>query len=182
MSNHNHVCGVEHAKFLDNIVRRLIHHPRRLFGPYIKPGDTVLDIGCGPGTFITGLAHIVGAHGKVIAIDLQEEMLNLARKKAEFAGVANRVEFHQCTPESLGINIQADFIMTIYMVHEAPEPLRLVDQVGALLKNGGYYYLSEPAFHVSKAQYREAVDRCMKNGLTLVKQCGIVSRTAVFRK
>lgn len=182
MSDKLDVCGVEHVKWLDNGFRRFVHNPRRMFGPCIKPGDTVVDIGCGSGTFLPGLANMVGPEGTIFAVDLQEEMLQLARGKADAAGVSDRVRFHRCERDSLGITLLADVVITVYMVHEAPDPLRLVDQVCALLKDGGYYYLSEPSFHVSRAQYREVVERCRTDGLSIVKESGILSRTAVFRK
>jgi len=173
---------MDHVRFLDNGLRRFLQNPRRMFGDYVKPGDTVFDIGCGPGAFIPGLAALVGRSGTVVAIDLQEEMLQLARKKAQSAGVSDRVQFHQCSRESLNLTTPADLVVTFYMVHEAPNPLRLVDQVCALVKNGGYYYLAEPSIHVSEAQYREVVNRCAANGLKKVKEGGVFSRTAVFQR
>lgn len=182
MNGRSDICGVDHAKWLDNGLRRFMHNPQRLFGAYIKSGDTVLDIGCGPGAFIPGFAKMVGTSGKIIAIDLQEEMLELAKKKAQSAGVRDRVQFHQCGSDSLNISVQANFALTFYMVHEAPDPMRLIDQVCTLLTQGGYYYLSEPKFHVTENQYRDVVARCVSNGLTVVKKGGLFSRTAVFQK
>ncbi len=182
MSNNSTVCGVEHARLLDNGLRRMLFNPHKQFAEYIKPGDTVLDIGCGPGTFIADLAKLIGSNGKIIAIDLQEEMLELAKKKARAKGVSDKVKFHKCQSDSLAIALQADFILTMYMVHEAPEPLTLIDQVCALLKPNGYYYLSEPKFHVKKEPFLEIIERCKNNGLNIVKESGIFSRTAVFQK
>lgn len=182
MSKNQTVCGVEHAKWLDNGFRRKILNPQKQFAEYLKPGDTVIDIGCGPGAFIPDLAKLIGANGKIIAIDLQEEMLELARKKAQSIGVSDNVRFHKCRKDSLDISLQADFILTIYMVHESPEPLALIDQVCELLKPNGYYYLSEPKIHVKKEQYLEMVERCNANGLNIVKESGLFSRTAVFQK
>jgi ubiquinone/menaquinone biosynthesis C-methylase UbiE len=153
-----------------------------LFSPYIRPGDTVLDIGCGPGAFISGLARLVGDNGKVIAIDLQNEMLLLAKKKAESAGVLDRIHFHQCSNNSLNISIQANFALTFYMLHEAPDPMGLINQVCKLLTPGGYYYLSEPKFHVTEKEYRDVVEQCTSNGMVVIKEGGLFSRTAIFQK
>jgi ubiquinone/menaquinone biosynthesis C-methylase UbiE len=182
MSIKKDVCGVEHVQLLDNGVRRLLQYPKRMFGDYIKPGDTVVDIGCGPGVFIPELAKMIGSEGKVVAIDLQNEMLQLAEKKIMSCGLADRVQFHQCKCDALDIELNADFILTFYMVHESPDPLHLIDQICFLLKQGGYYYLSEPKFHVSKEQYLQVVARCKANGLSLIKESGLLSRTAVFQK
>jgi ubiquinone/menaquinone biosynthesis C-methylase UbiE len=92
--------------------------------------------GSGPGAFIPGLAELVGPRGTVIAIDLQEEMLQRAREKVRSAGFLDRVRFHRCGGDSLDIDAAADFALPFYIVHEAPDPLRLIDQVCALLKPG----------------------------------------------
>jgi ubiquinone/menaquinone biosynthesis C-methylase UbiE len=182
MSNENHVCSHEHAKWLDNDIRRMLQNPRRMFGRWIEPGASILDIGCGPGTFTLDLARMAGPQGKVIAIDIQEQMLTMAREKIAKAGLLDRVQFHRCSGDKLGISTQADFILTFYMVHEAPHPLDLIDQICSLLSSGGYYFLAEPKMHVSKLHYDEVVTRCEKNGLTAVSQYGIISRYAIFKK
>ncbi len=176
------VCGLEHAKWLDNGVRKLIHNPYRLFGRYVRPGATVLDIGCGPGAFTVELARMAGDRGSVIAVDLQEEMLHIAQGKVARAGMLNRVRFHQCSSDSLGLDLRADFIVTFYMVHEAPDPLGLIDQICDLLAPGGLYYLSEPKFHVTGEQYGRLIAHGAKRGLTVLRESGVFSRTAVFRK
>lgn len=176
------VCGLDHAKWLDNGLRRFIHNPRRLFSQYVKPGYTVLDIGCGPGTFTLDLANMAGSRGKVIAIDLQQGMLDMTRKKIESAGMSDRVQYHQCSQDIIGLDVKANFILTFYMVHETPDPIRFIDQVSALLANGGYYYLSEPCFHVSKKQYDEMLAQCRLRGLSVVHQSGFFSRTAIMQK
>lgn len=137
MNTSNHICNYKHARWLDNGFRRLIHNPEKLFRNYISPGNTILDIGCGPGTFTTGLAKLTGPNGKVIAIDLQDEMLQLAREKAASLGLLDQIEFHKCTSHSLNINIQADFILTFYMVHESPDPLKLITRYVNCLKAEG---------------------------------------------
>ncbi len=182
MNKKTDICGLEHVKWLDNGVRRYLQNPRKMFKPYIKEGDTVLDIGCGPGAFIPALAEMVGSSGKVIAIDLQEEMLALTRKKVASAGYTSRVTVHKCSAESLDISQQADFILTFFMMHETPDPLHLITEICHSLKQGGTYYLAEPKFHVTKRQFLDVIQMCNKKGLVLIKERGIVSRTAVFRK
>jgi ubiquinone/menaquinone biosynthesis C-methylase UbiE len=182
MSEKSVVCGVEHAKWLDNGVRRFLHNPRTLFGTYVKPGDCAIDIGCGPGVFTEGLAGLIGATGKVIAVDLQQAMLDLAREKIVASNMTDRVEFHRCSGDTLGLSVQADFILTFYMVHETPQPLHLIDEIYALLKPGGHYFLAEPKWHVSKATCQKFIDHCLKWGLSVVEDTGIFSRIVVFKR
>jgi 2-polyprenyl-3-methyl-5-hydroxy-6-metoxy-1,4-benzoquinol methylase len=72
MADSSRVCSWKHAFALDNPIRRLIHNPQKILGRYIKAGQTVLDVGCGPGTFSLAMAKMVGELGKVIAVDVQE--------------------------------------------------------------------------------------------------------------
>ena len=74
----------------DNPLRRLIQDPDRILAGLVQPGETALDIGCGMGYFSIPLARLVGPEGKVICVDLQEQMLAGVRRRAERAGVADR--------------------------------------------------------------------------------------------
>lgn len=56
-----------------------------------QPGDRILDVGCGPGFYVTELLDRVGARGSVVALDRSPDMLAVAVKRAE--GATN-VEFH----------------------------------------------------------------------------------------
>lgn len=182
MNTKSDVCGVEHVKMLDNPVRKWLHNPRRIFGKWIKPGDVIFDIGCGPGAFTLELAKMAGPSGNVVAIDLQQEMLDIVRKKVEANGLQNRVTYHRCGSDTVGCNKKADFIVTFYMVHETPDPMKFIDEVSGMLKPGGYWYIAEPAFHVSKKEYMEVIERGRENGLTLMEKKSLISSVAVFRK
>ncbi len=69
----------------------------------IKPGDKVVDIGCGAGIDSLIAARMVAAEGQVIGIDMTESMLEKARQAAEEAGIEN-VEFRQGYGEELPID------------------------------------------------------------------------------
>jgi SAM-dependent methyltransferase len=58
----------------------------------LKPGDRVLDLGCGTGVTTVALAGLVGPEGRVVGLDIAEEMLQAGRDRASRAGVKN-VEF-----------------------------------------------------------------------------------------
>ena len=61
--------------------------------PLLKPGMTLLDLGCGPGSITSGLAAAVHP-GKTHGVDLNEEQLGLAYRQAQELGLEN-LEFHQ---------------------------------------------------------------------------------------
>jgi len=72
----NNICPVEKAGGLDNSIRKILQHPRKILRPYIKEGMSVLDLGCGPGYFSLEIAKLLNESGKVIAADLQQGMLD----------------------------------------------------------------------------------------------------------
>ena len=70
----------------------------------VQPGDTVVDLGCGGGFFSVALAKMVGEKGRVIAVDLQAEMLAITRDFASKKGVSNRITLHHCKENDIGLN------------------------------------------------------------------------------
>ncbi len=75
---------------------------------HLKPGETVLDLGSGTGKICFIAAQVVGAHGKVIGIDMTDEMLDVARRNApvvaERLGYAN-VEFRRGRIQDLALDM-----------------------------------------------------------------------------
>jgi ubiquinone/menaquinone biosynthesis C-methylase UbiE len=86
-----YVCPVRYAGLLTGWVRRLINRPKRILRPHVATGDTVVDLGCGPGFFTLPLAELVGPEGRVVAVDVQEGMLEIVRTRAEAAGLSSRI-------------------------------------------------------------------------------------------
>ncbi len=55
----------------------------------LKPGDVFMDLGCGDGFFAIPAAHMVGETGKVYALDISLEPINMLRERAEREGLTN---------------------------------------------------------------------------------------------
>ena len=68
---------------------------------HIAEGHHVLDVGCGPATDTIPLAKIVGASGRVVGVDYDEEMIAVANQKAHEAAVASYTKHEQCNAEDL---------------------------------------------------------------------------------
>ncbi|HEY3398906.1 MAG TPA: class I SAM-dependent methyltransferase [Armatimonadota bacterium] len=152
------VCSAQHAGLLVNSLRRLVHNPERMLAGLAGPGDTVVDLGCGPGWFTLPLARLVGDTGRVIAVDLQEEMLEQVRDKAAQAGLADRIQLQRCTATEIGVTGPVDFALAFYMVHEAPDVEGFLGQVYRLLRPEGRLLLAEPPFHVTATQFARTVE------------------------
>ena len=160
-----HVCPHQAGFMLDNPLRRLIQNPKKVVGEYIRPGDTVIDVGCGPGYFTIDMAKMVGDTGRVIAVDLQEPMLLKVKKKAARHGVADRIQYHRCEADKIGLEAAADFILAYYMIHETPDPERFLAELNGLLKAGGKLLAVEPKMHVSKKSFEKMLAQAERAGL-----------------
>ena len=121
MTDLSYICPWWLAPIMDNPIRRLIHNPKKILGKYIERGQTVLDLGCGSGTFTIAMAKMIGENGKVIAVDVQDEMLQLLRKKATKDGLASRIITHKSGQNGIGVRDKVDFALAFYMVHEVPD-------------------------------------------------------------
>jgi len=174
------VCPVERAGVLDFNFRKLLQNPRTILPPYMQEGMTALDVGCGPGFFTVAMARLVGKTGRVVAADLQQGMLDKARKKIADAGLADVVTFHLCRPDAIGLRETYDFILVFYMLHEVPDQARFLHEVRSLLKPGGKVLIVEPKFHVTQDDFLEAIGLMKQAGLTVLAEPRIrFSRTVV---
>lgn len=168
MADSSRICSWKHAFALDNPVRRLIHDPQKILGGYIKPGQTVLDVGCGPGTFSIAMAEMVGESGRIIAVDVQEEMLQILREKAARQGMESRIVTHKSDFDRIGILDKVDFALAFYMVHEVPDAEAFLKEIASLLKPGGKLLVVEPRMHVSAAAFEKTIEIARRAGLRAI--------------
>ncbi|MBA3003436.1 MAG: class I SAM-dependent methyltransferase, partial [Desulfurivibrio sp.] len=132
-----HVCPWWLAYTFDNPLRRIFHKPEEIFSPYLHEGMTAIDLGCGMGYFSIGMAKLIGETGKVIAVDLQQKMLDTLIHRAQKAGVAHRITTLLCDENNIGIHEEIDFALTFWMAHETPDKSSFLKQVHAVLKKSG---------------------------------------------
>ncbi|MCP4219434.1 MAG: class I SAM-dependent methyltransferase [bacterium] len=166
------VCSNKMAFLFDNWVRKPFKHPKKIVGEYIKEGDVIIDLGCGPGFFTTEMAKLAGAKGKVIAVDLQQEMLDMVNRKAASLKLSDRISLHKCESDRVGpaVEEKADFILAYYMVHETPSQLDFLKEVRAMLKTGGRFLVVEPTMHVKREKFREMLEMAKEAGFTAVDE------------
>ncbi|MDD4136759.1 MAG: class I SAM-dependent methyltransferase [Methanoregula sp.] len=186
--HHQHeVFSAEKAGHLDTPLRRFLYRPDRLAERYVKPGDLVLDFGCGPGFFTREFAKRVGKSGQVFSVDLQEEMLGILRGKLEPEGLMPRITTHRCKSDTLNLpadlNGTFDAAFTIFVVHEVPDPAKLFRELVLLLKPGGTLFYTEPPFIVSGNEFRDNLALAEGAGFRQVeKSFFFVNRAAVLKK
>ena len=176
-----HVCPWWFAYSFDNPVRRLLHPPEKLLAPWVRPGMTVLDIGCGIGHFSLGMARMVGASGRVIAADLQERALTVVARRARRAGLADRITPHRCGAGSCGVAGPVDFALAFWMLHETPSAEEFCREIAGALSPGGRFLVAEPTFHVTQAAFDGELAAAARAGLKLIERPRVkVSRAALF--
>ncbi len=164
-NDHNRVCPHKFAFMLDNRIRRYLQKPERILREYIKSGDTVFDLGCGPGFFSVDMAKMVGPTGTVVAVDLQEEMFKHLKRKAKKHKIQDRIICHKCGSRDIGLDTQADFILAFYMIHEVPDTRYCLMQLKKMLKPAGRILVVEPKMHVSEALFRSMIMQAEEVGL-----------------
>jgi len=104
----------------------------------LKPGESVLDIGCGTGTLAIAAKRRVGSGGNVYGIDASPEMIARAEKKARKAGV--EVGFKNTLAEALPFSAgQFDVVLSTVMLHHLPRNIRkqCSQETRRVLKPGG---------------------------------------------
>ncbi len=109
----------------------------------IKPGDTVCDLGCGNGFYTLQLAKLVGEQGKVLAVDIQPEMLHLLQERAKAEGITN-IEPVTGTQVDPGLKPESvDLILLVDVYHEFSHPHQMLQAMRRALKPGGRIALAE---------------------------------------
>ena len=148
-----HTCPWWFGYTFDNPLRRYIHDPRALFHDLVSEGDVVADLGCGLGYFTLALADLVGPSGRVVAVDVQSQMLERTRRRAQRRGLDARIEFHQCSHESLGLTGVFDFVLAFWMFHEVRNRRGFLGEVRSVLGPDGCLLIAEPKGHVPRSLF-----------------------------
>lgn len=109
----------------------------------VKPGQTVCDLGCGNGFYALQLAKQVGDRGKILAVDIQPEMLRLLKARADTKNITNVKPILGTLNDPKLPAAAADLILLVDVYHEFSHPEHMLRAMHKSLKPRGRIALVE---------------------------------------
>jgi ubiquinone/menaquinone biosynthesis C-methylase UbiE len=136
--------GLSRLKLLNNFLNP---QSQRFIYPFIKPGITILEAGCGTGIMTEWLANQTGTEGKVIAIDSSEEQIAIAKQYLAEKQI-NNVQFiyGDILELSEGYKNHFDIAYCRFLMLHLKEPEKLIELFYYILKTDGIAIFEEPIF------------------------------------
>ena len=162
-----------HASVVAQHARRTAERDAAYLLPHLRPGERLLDIGCGPGTITTGLARAV-APGETIGIDLVPAVLDEAREHAESTGVTN-ARFEEASVYALPYDDGAfDAVHAHQVMQHLGRPVDALREALRVLRPGGVIGIrdSDYATMIHSPHYPE-LDRWLELYHAVTKRNGV---------
>ena len=144
----------------------------------LKAGMVVCDMGCGNGFYTHKISPLVGETGKVLAVDIQPEMLELLNKRAEAAKENNIVTVLGAVDDPKLPEGKVDLVFCVDVYHEFDHPVEMLAAIRKSLAPGGRMVLVEfrtedpkvPIKKLHKMSKEQILKEIPPNGFKLVEQ------------
>ncbi len=132
--------GYVDTRYLENSGRLLDQVKQRSYALMrVQPGQTVLDVGCGPGTDTLLLAQLVGPAGQVFGVDYDAAMIREADERAEKAGVSQWVSHKHGDATTLPFDANlCDACRSERLFQHLLNPNRVLSEMTRVTKPGGW--------------------------------------------
>src|SRR5436190_2238814 len=125
-----------HAGMQEYLKLHTVERCASFFTAHLRPGMSLLDAGCGPGTITVDLARLI-APGRLVAIDASEGEVETTRRALEAAGIHAA---HLQVGDVLDLPLEdcsVDAVFSHAVIDYLPEPSRAVEEFARVLKPGG---------------------------------------------
>jgi SAM-dependent methyltransferase len=184
-----HVMGHEGIGWLERPEREAEEAPKMLIAALgLKPGHVVADIGAGSGYFSFRMAPKVAPEGKVLAVDIQPEMLDFLRRRSRELGIANVEPVLGATDDPKLPAGGVDLALMVDVYHEFDQPYEMMSAIVRSLRPGGRVVLVEyrkedprvPIKEVHKMSEAQARKEMEAAGLAWVQTIDILPRQHIL--
>jgi SAM-dependent methyltransferase len=171
------------AQMLLTPMRRLTQTPEgamQTFG--VREGDTVLELGPGPGYFSIEASQAVGPTGRVLCVDLQAGMLSVLAERLREAGATNaRPVLGDATRLPLA-TASCDRAYLVTVIGEIPDRPAALRELRRVLKQGGLLAFSETLGDPDYMPMGWLEDLCRSHGFERLDETGmLLGYTLTFR-
>lgn len=130
--------GTAHVRRYDDAERLTWQNPDNiLIEAGLKPGDTLIDLGCGEGFFALPAAMIVGPHGKVYGLDTRSQAITVVQEKAARLGLGNLILKVGRAEDVILCNQCADTVFLGIVLHDFDDPALVLRHAAGMLKPEG---------------------------------------------
>lgn len=132
------VMGPGGMEWLDRTQREAEEHPDLVLGALqLHPGEVVADLGAGSGYFTFRMAPKVGETGKVLAVDVQDEMLQTLKQRATAKHISNVQVIRASETDPHLPKGAVDLVLMVDVYHELAHPYEVMEKVRESLKPEG---------------------------------------------
>jgi ubiquinone/menaquinone biosynthesis C-methylase UbiE len=143
----------------------------------VKGGQTVLDFGCGSGTYTIPAAKLVGKKGKIYALDIDVGFLDEMEEKAKQEGLENIMRIDASGEGGISLEDEStDIMLLIDVLHEIDDRESLFDEAYRILKPRGV--VSVYPMHVAE----EEVERLATGRGLNLEDRKFQERILIFKK
>lgn len=187
------VMGYQGAEWLDRPERIKEEGTDKLLKALpLKPGMAVADLGAGSGYYTFPIAEKVGPKGKVYAVDIQKEMLDLIKRRMKTRGVSNIEPVRGTITDPKLPEGQVDLILMVDVYHEFSHPYEMTAALVKALKSGGLlvfveFRMEDPAVPIKlvhKMSQKQVIKEMRPHPVRYVKTLDMLpwQHVMLFRK
>lgn len=137
--------------------RRTLRHSNSNLLSLVKPGNAVLDVGCGSGTITAGIAELTGAQGHVTGLDISADLIDRATRS--FGHISN-VDFALADINTYQPQKKYDVITSARVLQWVNNPAQIISKMAQLLEKDGCITILD--YNHEKVQWEPGIPPAMQ--------------------